>query len=500
MSVLDYHYKILCQDIWQPDELRLRTSVRDNIAAQVRTRFQNNLGVYIVGDLVGHYYDSKSDLDVLIRVDTVDQDHYAQESIIASGWYVYDTEHQVNFYVVPKKVVPDTIIAKFGPLYDVTAELWIGKHVGATSELASVRSLSAWVNWNLYKYKTSTEVHPCSKARIQMVLEAFATLKPVDRANILSNLKMTIHKLDRNISTVIKVYNEKSAWKLAEEFESKLGTWVSLDLVDTYTKRGLPKQVAVAVLNKFRYVDLLNQFEKYHENLLKTTKYDDLDKLPRILVTSSVQGDQIMGNELETSGISHVTGYAVIAVSGSPVDLSAVKPLLVTMGIEVDDSSVTSILLRDVMQQHLGAVESLLHDNNLLVVGLYGERKYLKRTSRQIRKALTLSLQTGKWYFSDKTDSYPFVMVRESTIQRVADADEEIQMLELDLYDIETFMPVRQIIAAPDVALLGLRPATIEDFAERNLVPPASDQLVVASIRTASPDYNSLQNFEGLLD
>ena len=68
MKVLDYHRRLMDGSIWNSDEMTLASNTRRHLHHQMSRRFPNAKAVYLVGELVGHYYEDTSDLDILVRV------------------------------------------------------------------------------------------------------------------------------------------------------------------------------------------------------------------------------------------------------------------------------------------------------------------------------------------------------------------------------------------------------------------------------------------------
>jgi len=194
---------------------------------------------------------------------------------------------------------------------------------------------------------------------------------------------------------------------------------------------------------------------------------------------------------------SQVNGYAAVVLSGDTNAVKTAKAVYKALGMAIQDSSPTSLILQDVKEPDIQEVSDIAESNGLYIASKNGPRKYLVRSRKQVRKALRLSLQTGKWYFAEYAeDSYPLVYIRNMSIENIrnGDAAEEAQMFEVELLGTNDSTPVSLTYNARDLARLGLRPATTEDFAAYSMISPPLEQLVPAFARQA-PNLAHLANF-----
>lgn len=193
-----------------------------------------------------------------------------------------------------------------------------------------------------------------------------------------------------------------------------------------------------------------------------------------------------------------VDGYAAIVLSGHSNAVKTAKSVYKAIGITTQDSSPTSLILQDVKETDFQEVEDIADSNGLSIVGKNGSRKYLVRSRVPIRKALRLSLQPGKWYFAEYAEeSYPLVYIRDMSIEKIRNGDttEETQVFDVELLSPDDSTPISLTYNAKDLARLGLRPASTDDFDEYGIIAPPLEQFVPAFTRQA-PNLANLANFD----
>jgi hypothetical protein len=273
MSILDYHRRTLCPEIWSPDEQVLRPKVRDHLFNQVRARFAGAKGVLLVGDLTGHYYTDDSDLDLLVVSQQEDQVRgLLQESQYVSGYLLDGTQHPVNFHVLHPGTAAAALASKFGPVYDLNSGLWYGRRVLDTSEMSRVDAVREHLTWRLYKAKGSVQL---SSPKWNVLNDAFSKLPGPDRQQVIDWLKMALFGLDRNIRRVIKAFNQAEVWTSAARFAQVLNDGARDDeLAETMESLSIPREVAAAIVNRYRYENVLDKLEQLDQKLRKTEDGD----------------------------------------------------------------------------------------------------------------------------------------------------------------------------------------------------------------------------------
>ncbi len=216
-------------------------------------------GVYLVGDTTGHYWSDSSPVDILLRVDKALIPAYRKESSFLSDHKLTATDHDLNFHVVSTGVSPETLGHFFGPIYDVMLGVWYGDRNTTTNEMVRPEALLRHANWKLFKAKRSTNPEPYGW---QILLEAFRELDNNDRDLLISSLKTRLFKLNYDVGLSLKSQPSES-WKLVEGLELDLAE--GEDLTAAYAQ--LPETTLFAVLNMFRYQDLIDSLEAVDEEM-----------------------------------------------------------------------------------------------------------------------------------------------------------------------------------------------------------------------------------------
>jgi hypothetical protein len=266
VPVLDYHQKVLCPDVWDATEQSLSPRASVQIDEQVGDRFPNATAVYIVGDMTGHYWNDESDLDLLVRVSSEDLPEYREHANAASGYKLTNTDHKVNFFLIPSEVPPEDIARNFGLLYDLSTGTWIGqKNWGATNELSRPAAIIAYTNWQLFKAKHSLEVDPYDW---KVLLEAFRELTPEDRGHVVKTFQGRVVRLKNAVDKHLQG-EPKESWKQTEELEDALQEGET-DLSSEFIH--LAKPLLYAVLHAFRYGDLLDTLKQADEVMARNER------------------------------------------------------------------------------------------------------------------------------------------------------------------------------------------------------------------------------------
>lgn len=600
MSIYDYHRRVLSPDIWQSDETTLTSRARSQIEEQVRTRFPTTVGVYLIGDLVGHYWDEESDLDVLVRVPDEDISRYRDDVALASGRKVLPSDHRAYFWLVSDRQKPEVISKHFGPVYDMATQQWYGERVLDINEMTRPDAILRSANWKLYKAKKSLELWP---HEYTVEFFAFRELPTERRAKLLDNLRHKTKMLDRKIRSSLSSQADASTWKALEEFENRLFETEEEALpVQAIQKQNLPKHLVQAVLHRFRYFDLLERLEELHKRSIAEQEADEegefmataspykksspsssaawtrLDSLITTLISSTggytnapetvmeiitrlldskyvnttarkraivyklyqryYQGrgaskEKTVATEsdspvydvitylLESSGYvekendrreivyrlfqqynrgdipsdsdraaSSNVSYEAVLLTGSDQALGDTMEALRQAGYEVSRTSSHNAIVENVLDRSLEDVRWAAEQLGCSVEGVYGEHE-LEPIAPRMKKAFKLSLQEGKWYFAENAeDIFPLVLVREIKIEKIATdgVEEESQNFTLELLGPEDGLPYQVQMASKQLAKWGLRPATVGDFNELDIIPPEFGQLAKASIKTAAPN------------
>lgn len=265
MSLLDFHAKNLLPTVWSPDGtlmMRFRAQLRE----QVKHRFAYARDVLLVGDTVSRYWKHDSDVDVLLLVDDADMVEAAKQVKRASGFPLLDTDNQVRFWPIMSGMAPSVVAKHFGAVYSTRTGRWYGQHVRDTQELQRVDGLLHYANWRLFKAKHDEDPFPYDW---KILTTAFKTLDTREREQIIDETKFRIAHVDRNVTRLLK-NQTKEIWKAAERFDQELVELEDIPAnVDT-----IPRRVALAILHRFRYQDLLGTLvdldDKMHQRSMYT--------------------------------------------------------------------------------------------------------------------------------------------------------------------------------------------------------------------------------------
>lgn len=265
MSIFDYHRRSLCGEIWDLNELTLKHAARTQVARQVASRFPHATRIFLVGDLTGHYYNDQSELDVAVQATEGDFSKYQEEANIASGYFIPGTIRRVSFHVLKAGTAADALASQFGTVFDLKSGVWYGKRVSDTSEMARPEAVLSHVHWRLFKAKSSTELYPYTW---RVLREAFTLLPDDSRKKIVYTLTTKAQTLSDEIRDIIKKYNSARVWRVASEFIEELEDDDTPDLVDEYVVgQLLPLPVVKAIVNKFRYEDVVNVLDEMNDRL-----------------------------------------------------------------------------------------------------------------------------------------------------------------------------------------------------------------------------------------
>jgi hypothetical protein len=148
-------------------------------------------------------------------------------------------------------------------VYEYASGIWYGERDTGNFQMLKSGALVRWINWQLFKAKSSMEVFPVYWT---ILFSAFPELGEEDRALIVDAIRWRVKGLEQKIRDRLR-QQPAAVWKKAEEFESRLIETESDELPEQYLAE-LPKSVILQVLHKFRYMDLLDRLSVMHDKLL----------------------------------------------------------------------------------------------------------------------------------------------------------------------------------------------------------------------------------------
>lgn len=283
MPILDYHQRVLCPDVWSQTEQSLSPRASVQLDEQVGERFPRATAVYIIGDMTGHYWNKESDLDLLIRVDAEDLEEYREEARTASGYKLTNTDHLVNFFLIPDKSEPSVITKNFGPLYDLSTGTWLGDRNLTSNELTRPSAVIQYINWRLFKVKQSLEVDPYNW---KVLLEAFRALSSEERSRVIDTLKGRVKRLEHGVNKHLEG-EPKENWKLVEELEQELDENNVGDIPSDFIH--LPRPLLNSVLHTYRYDDLVETLEQVHETMSRSERTASAKLLHRVFADEELE-------------------------------------------------------------------------------------------------------------------------------------------------------------------------------------------------------------------
>lgn len=259
MSLLDYHGKNLLPTVWSTDGDVSRRFLLQ-LATQLK-RFPTAREALLLGDTTSHYWRWDSDVDVMLRIPEEDLGEARQQAKRASGYPLEDTKNRVNFWPIPTTTVPAVLSKHFGSVYSLDTNYWYGRHVQDEMELRSADAVLQHANWRLYKAKFLDEPFPYEW---RILAEAFALLSDDARLKVVDSLRYRIAHIDRNVTKLLK-RQPRETWRAAEKFDEDLIE--NAEVPDE--KERVPTRVVLALLHRFRYMDLLDTVIEIDDTIYK---------------------------------------------------------------------------------------------------------------------------------------------------------------------------------------------------------------------------------------
>ena len=342
MPYQDYCRKWLDPTVWQRGEKHLHAKVRVPLTAQLLERFPEATSYYIAGRLTGHYYDDESTLDVLVACPKNLVKTYTAEAPILEGHQLAASTPRTAVVVfVPSSVGVQTLASKFGPLYDMKKDLWVGRReVFGVSELASTEALLRSINWELFKLRktgSTLDVDP------HLFVEGFRELDVSAKHTFIDETKERSKSLDLLIQGALTKY-PATTWKAVEALENSLlanGSVGSfLDQVIDTTPANLPESLKQLIFHRHRYEQLVNAFSEELEDFQEAARRDD--KFKDLPIEASVK--PLRGNTPMTT----TTQFGVVKVEGSLRAIDNLHTALLDHHIRVASVAAISLCLAKV--------------------------------------------------------------------------------------------------------------------------------------------------------
>jgi len=257
MGLLDFHAKNLLPAVWSPDgDLTKRFLAQ--LGEQLK-RFPETQAVLLVGDAVGHYWQRDSEVDILLLTPAEALSDARQQAERASGYQLSETDNTAKFWPIRSSFSPDVLAKHFGPVYNVSTNTWHGQRVADEMELQRTAGVLQYANWRLWKAKYLEDPFPYDW---RILAEAFQCLNADDRTDTLDSVKRRVSQIDRNVRKLLK-RQPKEIWRAAEVFDQEL-----IDTEELPQNAGeIPRRVALALLHRYRYQDLMATLVEIDEKL-----------------------------------------------------------------------------------------------------------------------------------------------------------------------------------------------------------------------------------------
>ena len=467
MPYQDYCRKWLDPTVWQRGEQHLHAKVRGPLVAQLRERFPEASSFYIVGRLTGHYYDEESTLDVLVACPKpLVRVYTAEATVLTDHQLAASTPRTAVIVFVPSSVGVQTLASKFGPLYDMGKDIWVGRReVFGVSELASTEALLRSVNWELFKLRktgSTLDVDP------KLFVEGFRELDVPAKNTFIAETKERSKSLDLLIQSALTKYPAPT-WKAVETLENSLmasgGVGSFLDQLATNqgaaTTAHLPEGLKQLIFHRHRYEQLVNAFSEELEDAQEAAQREE--KFKDLPIEASVK--TLRGN---THMTTTSTQFGVVRVEGSLRAIDNLHTALLERHIRVASVAATGLCLARVNEVDLPKLTKFcarFGDLTLTPLEATTKEVLVATPAKHTTAAPRLNLLPQKWYFAENhEDTTPFVFIK--TLEEGA--------AQVELLNAQNTLPVQAKVTFSDLTEAGLRPATQEDFTDRDLPPPES--------------------------
>ena len=198
-----------------------------------------------------------------------------------------------------------------------------------------------------------------------------------------------------------------------------------------------------------------------------------------------------------------IVRYGTVLLNGAKDDLTDFAVELRHAGYVVARPNANVLCVDDVSHEELFLIKSEAADRNCFVESVRGEKVHNIETT--LKKAeYDLDVDVDRWYFAENLeDSFPFVLVRAKYTETLASEEdpfeeEERIILEMELLDENGSTPKKIKADLSRVVDFGLRPATEDDFDDRDLPVPMEVKLAPEpkEKKADAPIVAHLANFE----
>jgi len=239
--------------------MELRFGPRSQVIIQLERRFPEATAAYLVGELVGHYYNELSPLDVIVQVPDDNLKNAREEAHIVSGYKLKNSDHTVFFHPMSSTLNSAVLADKFGLLYNLNSGTWLGRRVSDTTELADPDALLRYIRWRVYRVKDDDDPYPY---RWSILPVAYERLNDKDRQRVLSTIRDIVDRMRLNARRIAGAYRDPAVWDAAGNLERMLQDDEMDDVIqDFVAANNIPIPVLKAFYNMYRYKDVHDTLE-----------------------------------------------------------------------------------------------------------------------------------------------------------------------------------------------------------------------------------------------
>jgi len=256
--------------------MELRFGPKAQVRIQLDRRFPAATSAFLAGELVGHYYNEESPLDVLVLAPKDQLKDYRQEAQTVSGYKLKNSTHPVHFHVIPNDYNAAVLSDKFGLLYNLSDGAWIGRRVSDTSALADPEALLRFIRWRVFRVKNDDVPYPY---RWRILPEAYMLLSDEGRQHVLSTLRDIMERMRLNARRIAGVYRDPHIWEAAGKLELMLQQDEHEDIIENYVaEHNLPPPILKAFYNMYRYKDVHDILEATERKIQKLRDVENASK------------------------------------------------------------------------------------------------------------------------------------------------------------------------------------------------------------------------------
>jgi hypothetical protein len=279
---LDEPRDTLNPDIWNGDgeEAKLRPEIDKFIRKGISKLLLDTkvTNVFLVGSNTGYRFNSQSDLDVTLIVDTDDEtlEKIVAKTPIQNGATPEGLSNPLNFYVLNERPSDK----KFDSIYDIIEEKWIKPPVDIGVNLDAVYD----------EFKSLLRDVDASKSESMRSIIDIELLTKVSgnkkfTAEVVNKLKNKLKVLDASIDEIVSTYD-----KVHKERIDAFKNYDSSVDKDKYPSPNiLPANVRYKLLERYHYLDFMTKLSNLIYDTGDIDTKDDVEKVKKILSDTKIK-------------------------------------------------------------------------------------------------------------------------------------------------------------------------------------------------------------------